>query len=139
MNAEDNNGATALASATRKRNTGMIEILKKSGAVESQREAKSPPAVATQSVFTRPVPLNSPEPSYTTKAQKNGVEGTSNIRVLVGEDGTVKRARILTGLPYGLSYQALDAAYQLRFKPATKDGKPVAIWQTIEIEFRLRR
>jgi TonB family protein len=139
VNAEDNNGASALASAMRKRDTGMIEILKKAGAVESQREAKSPPAVAPQSAFTRPVPLNSPEPSYTTKAQQNGVEGTSNIRVLVGADGTVRKARILTGLPYGLSYQALDAAYQLRFKPATKDGTPVAYWQTVAIEFRLRR
>ena len=138
INVEQKSGATALTIAMLMHNSGIVEMLKKSGAIEPQHEVK-PPASASQSGITRPVLLNFPRPSYTTKAQQNGTEGISRIRVLVGADGTVKRARILTGLPYGLSYQALDASYQLLFKPAIKDGKPIEYWQTIDIEFRLRR
>ena len=61
------------------------------------------------------------------------------LRILIGSDGTVKKARVLVGLPYGLSYQAMDAANQLRFKPARKGGEPVQFWQAVEIRFNLRQ
>jgi len=33
----------------------------------------------------------------------------------------------------------VDAAYQLLFRPARKDGQPVAYWLPVDIEFQLRR
>jgi TonB family protein len=59
--------------------------------------------------------------------------------VLVGADGTVKQVKISGGgLPDGLNEEAIQAAKQMRFQPAMKNGEKVAYWVTIEIEFNLR-
>jgi TonB family protein len=137
VNRRNGVGSTALSMANRS-GKKVVELLKKAGAVDgqpNQSQASTTPASSTESP---PELLNSPMPRYTLKARKEGIQGVVRTRVLIGDDGTVKRVRILTGLPFGLSYQAMDAAYQLRFKPATKDGRPVAFWKPVEIEFRLR-
>ena len=60
------------------------------------------------------------------------------VRVLIGSDGQVKRVTVTRGLPDGLDEQAIQAAYQLRFKPAMKSGQPVSFWKPVAIEFNLR-
>lgn len=90
------------------------------------------------SVDTKPVPLNSPQPRYTEEARKNKIQGNVTARVLIGADGQVKQVKITRGLPDGLDEQAIQAAYQLRFKPAMKSGQPVAYWMPVLIEFNLR-
>jgi TonB family protein len=90
------------------------------------------------SVDTKPIPLNSPQPRYTEEARNNKIEGNVTLRILVGTDGQVHQVRVVRGLPDGLDDQAIQAAYQLRFKPAMKGGNAVAYWQTISIEFNLR-
>lgn len=148
VNHRDKSGASALTKAVRGRQDKIAGILKKAGAVEPPRQitpspiTASPvtanPASATESIDSKPVLLNNPMPSYTTMARDRGIEGVVRGRVLIGADGTVKRFRILTGLPFGLSYQAMDAAYQMMFEPAKKNGQPVAYIQAVEIEFKLR-
>jgi periplasmic protein TonB len=90
------------------------------------------------SVDTKPVALNSPQPRYTEEARKNKIQGNVSARVLVGSDGQVKQVKVTRGLPDGLDEQAIQAAYQLRFKPAMKSGQPVAYWVLVQIEFNLR-
>lgn len=89
-------------------------------------------------VDTRPIALNNPQPRYTEEARKNKIQGTVKVRILIGADGAVKRVTVSRGLPDGLDEQAIQAAYQLRFKPAMKGGQPVAYLQNVEIEFNLR-
>jgi len=89
-------------------------------------------------VDSRPRALNTPRPNYTEDARRNGVMGTSRVRVLVSADGSVKMVRILTSLPDGLTEEAIRAAYQIKFKPAMKDGQPVAFWQAVDVDFNLR-
>jgi TonB family protein len=93
--------------------------------------------VAT-AVDQKPVPLNYPSPRYTEEARKNKIQGTVRARVLVAADGSVKQVHIVRGLPDGLDEQAIQAAYQLRFRPAMKAGQPVAFWVAVDIEFNLR-
>ena len=46
---------------------------------------------------------------------------------------------VTRGLPDGLSEQAVRAAYQMRFRPALRDGRQVSYWlSSVEIEFNLR-
>jgi TonB family protein len=101
----------------------------------------SPPGSRTGAVATnvdqKPEPLNSPRPNYTEEARKNGIQGIVVVRVLVGSDGAVKRVYIERGLPDGLNEEAIRAAYQIRFKPAMKDGRPVVFWHSLQIEFHL--
>jgi TonB family protein len=137
VNTLDKNGNTALTAAVRLGDSKIIGMLEKAGGTDPKRGVAT--SMDSQPIIgTRPVPLNKPAPSYTSKARDKGITGTVRARVLVDAAGTVKKVRILKGLPYGLSYTAMDAAYQMRFKPATKDDKPVAYWVVIEIEFRLR-
>jgi TonB family protein len=89
-------------------------------------------------VDERPAALNRPRPNYTEEARKNKVQGTVTARALVGADGTVKRVTIQRGLPDGLNEEAIRAVYQMRFRPARKDGLAVSYWVTLEVEFNLR-
>jgi TonB family protein len=90
------------------------------------------------SVDQQPILLNNPVPRYTEEARKNKIQGTVTARVLIGADGSVKQVRIVRGLPDGLDEQAIQAAYQLRFRAAMKHGQPVAFWKNVVIEFNLR-
>jgi protein TonB len=87
----------------------------------------------------RPVLLNTPRPFYTEEARKNKVQGIVRVRVLVDASGAVREVFVTRGLPDGLSEQAVRAAYQMRFRPAVKDGRQVSYWlSNVEIEFNLR-
>ena len=90
------------------------------------------------SVDQQPILLNNPQPRYTEEARKNKIQGTVLVRVLIGSDGAVKRVVVVRPLPDGLDEQAIQAAYQLRFKPAMKSGQPVSFWKPVAIEFNLR-
>lgn len=138
---EDDQHRTALTYAIRSKNKAAkeaVEYLQTVGATGPIPEPDLLPRVAI-SVDQRPVPLNNPAPRYTERARLNGVEGIIIARVLVGADGAVQHVRIVKGLPDGLDEQAIRAAYALKFKPALKDGKPVAFWQAVQIEFHLRK
>ena len=59
------------------------------------------------------------------------------LSVEVGPDGLAHNARVLRGLGLGLDENAIDAISQWRFRPAVKDGQPVTVPATIEVNFRL--
>jgi len=44
---------------------------------------------------------------------------------------------VFHSLGLGLDQKAVDAVSQWRFKPGRKDGKPVPVIATIEVNFRL--
>ncbi|HEY3136173.1 MAG TPA: energy transducer TonB [Blastocatellia bacterium] len=90
-------------------------------------------------VDRRPILLNEPRPLYTEDARKNKVQGVVRVRVLVDERGSVREVLVTRGLPDGLNEQAIRAAYQMRFSPAMKNGRPISYWlSNVEIEFNLR-
>jgi TonB family protein len=88
-------------------------------------------------VDTKPVLLNRPRPNYTEEARKNKIQGSVLVEVLIGADGSVKQVRVIRGLPDGLSEQAIQAAYQLRFRPAMRSGQPVQFRQKVTMDFNL--
>jgi protein TonB len=90
-------------------------------------------------VDSRPLLLNSPHPLYTEEARKNKVQGVVRVRVFVDASGAVREVIVTRALPDGLSEQAVRAAYQMRFRPALKDGRQISYWlSNVEIEFNLR-
>jgi protein TonB len=90
-------------------------------------------------VDERPVLLNQPRPLFTEEARKNKVQGVVRVRILVDTNGAVREVVLMRGLPDGLNEQAIRAAYQMRFRPAIKNGHPVSYWLgNVEIEFNLR-
>jgi TonB family protein len=78
-----------------------------------------------------------PRPEYTEEARKARDEGEVLVRVLFAANGNVRVLEVVKGLPHGLDQNALRAAEQIRFKPATKDGKPVDSVAIVHINFQL--
>jgi TonB family protein len=81
--------------------------------------------------------LSRAEPQYTEKARKNQVSGTVVLRAIFGFDGKVRGIRVISGLPNGLTERAVKVARQIKFAPATIDGKPTSQYIQIEYNFNL--
>jgi TonB family protein len=84
-----------------------------------------------------PVLLHKVEPEYSADARAAGYSGVVALRVVVGTDGTVHDVRIVRPLGLGLDQKAIEAVQKWTFKPAMRDGKPVNVYATIEVNFRL--
>lgn len=68
-----------------------------------------------------------PTIGFPDEAQKNGVEGTVKISLTLGEDGKPKDIAVIEGLPFGASEAVTKGLEQIRFQPATRNGKPIAV------------
>ncbi len=64
-------------------------------------------------------------------------QGLAGISVLVTEDGLPFAPHVVLPLGMGLDEKALQAVAQYRFKPATRDGKPVPSRMIVEVNCRL--
>lgn len=78
-------------------------------------------------VSQAPVPLGEVEVVYPAQARRLGVEGKVVLRLTVNPEGRVEKVEILDGPGFGLNQAAAEAARRLRFRPATLDGRPVAV------------
>ncbi|MBA3354961.1 MAG: energy transducer TonB [Pyrinomonadaceae bacterium] len=81
--------------------------------------------------------LSKPEPQYTEEARKNQIVGTVVLRAVFTSGGQVTNIRSVNGLPFGLTERAIAAARQIKFSPATKDGRPVSMYIQLEYNFNL--
>lgn len=88
-------------------------------------------------VSNKAVIISKPAPIFTEEARKNDVEGVVRIQLVLASNGQVTNIRAVTTLPYGLTEQAIEAARQIRFKPAMKDGHPVSQYATIDYSFNI--
>ncbi|MFQ5927634.1 MAG: energy transducer TonB [Terriglobia bacterium] len=78
-----------------------------------------------------------PDPMYEPIAHKRGIEGVVSFWTTVAEDGTIRNLKLNKPLGAGLDERAAYAIRGWRFKPAQRDGKPVAVHLIVEIKFRL--
>jgi TonB family protein len=81
--------------------------------------------------------LSRPEPQYTEEARRNQVSGTVVLKTVFSSSGQVTNIRAVSGLPYGLTEKAIEAARMIRFSPAMKDGRAVSQYVQIEYNFNL--
>jgi TonB family protein len=81
--------------------------------------------------------LFAPDPEYSEEARKAKVSGTVVLGLVVSADGLPTNIKIVTPLGDGLDEKAVEAIKTWKFQPATKDGKPVAMPVTIEVQFHL--
>lgn len=86
---------------------------------------------------TPPVPTYRPEPQYSKQARKKKIQGSVLLRLEVDPTGHPRNIKVLRGLGYGLDEKAIECVGQWEFRPGMKDGQPVAVPATIEVNFRL--
>ena len=86
-----------------------------------------------------PQPLSDIRPVYPEIAQEAGIEGTVVVQVFVDKKGRVKDTVILKGIPNtGLDEAAISAIRKTRFRPAKQRERPVGVWISIPVNFRLK-
>ena len=87
-----------------------------------------------------PVVLREVKPDYTDEAKRERIQGTVEMGVVVKDDGTVGDVTVTRSLDakYGLDEQAVAAMKKWRFRPGTKDGKPVPVRVFVEMTFTLK-
>ncbi|MGA3098098.1 MAG: energy transducer TonB [Bryobacteraceae bacterium] len=86
---------------------------------------------------TAPTLLQKVEPEYSEEARKAKHSGTVVLYIEVTVDGRADNIRVQRSLGLGLDEKAIEAVKKWRFSPGKKDGKPVRVAATIEVNFRL--
>jgi protein TonB len=79
-------------------------------------------------------------PQYSTDAMRAKLQGVAVLSGIVGVDGVLHDIRVVRSLDaaFGLDREAIRCVTQWRFRPGTRQGKPVAVYVTIEVAFNLR-
>lgn len=87
--------------------------------------------------ISAPTAISAPEPDYTEEARRAKKQGTCVLWLIVDAAGRPRDIKVVRGLGLGLDAKALEAVKQWRFQPALKDGKPVDVQISVEVEFHL--
>ncbi|MFV2071025.1 MAG: energy transducer TonB [Thermoanaerobaculales bacterium] len=88
--------------------------------------------------ITEPKRLSGPNPTYPEAARRARIQGVVVLECTIGKDGRVIRAKVLRGLPLGLTESAQDAVRKWRFQPSTLNGKPVEVLYILTVRFNLQ-
>jgi protein TonB len=128
--------------------------------VEEEDETAAAPAIATTVAPPPPPPPPKPKvvvrkpvrltedmpkpvqtlmktPEYPSSAKLAGIEGVVIVKYVVGEDGSVRDAKVLKGPPE-LTEACLAAVRTWRFQPMVVDGAPIAFVKIARFPFRIR-
>jgi feruloyl esterase len=84
-----------------------------------------------------PRPVHTPEPPYSKAARKKGVEGYVTLHATIGEDGMAYDITLVKSLEPSLDESAIETVKKWKFKPATRNGRPVTVEMNMEIGFRI--
>ena len=97
---------------------------------ETQGETQKDRPVV-EGVFVPPSPRKLPKPKY---------RGTGSVTVegVIAQDGEFIDVKVVDSDDPDLSQSALEVAARYRFKPATLDGKPIAVLSRMYINFYIR-
>jgi TonB family protein len=95
--------------------------------------------VKNQGNLTAPSPTIMSDPAYPLELMKQHVQGTVTLYAIIGSDGSVSGVRVLNGVDDRLDQYASEALQRWHFRPATKDGSPVALEAVVKIPFRAAR
>jgi periplasmic protein TonB len=87
--------------------------------------------------ISAPQAISAPDPDYTEEARRAKKQGTCVLWLIVDAAGRPRDIKVVRGLGLGLDAKAMEAVRQWRFQPALKDGKPVDVQISVEVEFHL--
>lgn len=92
-------------------------------------------SVALPAQDVPPVIIKQVKPVYPLSMGRSGLRGEVTVGFIVGTDGGVRDAIILSSNNPHFNKNALESVRRYRFKPALKDGKPVEVRGNVPIIF----
>jgi len=63
--------------------------------------------------------------------------GVVTVSIIVDTNGRPQNVHVTRGVGMGLDEKAMEAVRQYRFKPARENGKPVAVYLNVEVNFEI--
>jgi protein TonB len=78
------------------------------------------------------------EPPYPEVARRTKLEGVVVLEAVITKTGSVEEVKVLRALNPTLDQAALNAVKQWKYKPATLNGRPVKVYFTVTVTFRLQ-
>jgi TonB family protein len=102
----------------------------------TREPADAPPAIEGE--LSRPKLLErGAQPQYTEAARRAGTRGTIVLNMIIDESGALREPWVARNIPEsrGLEASALDAVCRWRFQPASRGGRPVAVYYTLSVSF----
>jgi len=92
------------------------------------------------SVEEMPVLIYNEPPAFPEMAELTGQSGIVWIQALIDREGHVQKAQVVkpSGTNVGFEDEAVKAAYLNLYKPAIQNGRPVPVWITYRVVFKLR-
>jgi TonB family protein len=103
----------------------------------------SPNTATTAGVYrvgggvSQPSVIYKVDPEYSEEARVAKYSATVLLQLVVGADGVPGNIKVVKQAGFGLDDCAVATVAKWRFKPGQKDGSPVAVAATVEINFRL--
>jgi TonB family protein len=95
------------------------------------------PVYRMKDVDTKPRQIKAKEPKFSAQARRDKVQGIAVLLIVVTREGGTTDIRVRYGIGHGLDEEAVKAVRKWKFAPATKDGKPVAVQVSVEVDFHL--
>lgn len=78
-----------------------------------------------------------PFAKYTDAARQASVQGTVRLRVIFLASGGIGKVELVNALPFGLTEQAMAAAYKIVFIPAKRNGKTFSTMKIVDYSFSI--
>ncbi|MDX6385994.1 MAG: periplasmic protein TonB, partial [Blastocatellia bacterium] len=79
------------------------------------------------------------EPKYTEDARENKISGSVVLGLTVDHQGLPQNIQVRKSLYPSLDQSAIEAARQMRFEPALKNGEPASMFITVEMNFMMEQ
>jgi protein TonB len=75
-------------------------------------------------------------PEYPKEARDQRIQGTVQLHIIVGKDGKVLQAEVISGHPV-FARAALEAVRKWEYKPVLLNGQAVEVDSTVDVVFSL--
>jgi protein TonB len=88
--------------------------------------------------IVQPTLVHRVEPKYPEMARRARLQGTVFLEAVISTRGDVEDVKVLRSPSPLFDQEAINAVRQWKYTPALQNGRPVKIFFTIIVEFKLR-
>jgi len=84
-----------------------------------------------------PTLVYAPDAEFSDEARSHKYQGVCIVALIVDTHGNPQNVHVIRALGMGLDEKAMEAIHRYKFKPGTKDGKPVPVQIAVRLDFHL--